>query len=394
MLAASDTPKRYRCGCLHVLHKALPQRSIVKTIDNASNEHLNTPAVQLFLTCVLQDMRPDLAPFTVEFIRTHFRLALLAVRRYLTIVLDCVPGLRALADMFIDVQQLQSSVHAAMRDPHELHPLISITPLLAGWNIFIFAKVTLDILPPLPQPLHKYTDMLHALHVCCSYGATISHLLVSFGLRPIITDQLHNAFCVRRRLRKSRVRAAVEQCTEYERTALHLTLLAFRRFARYRLTKLPEDWCVPQTACQTTSTFLTCAVCCTCRSAIGGGARGASRCLYDYETGVLSCGRKGNLAKLCSDTPLLQIDLSRTMLHIKNNVPIARCTLCGTFYHYTLDAWSKGVPCCTACSYRIVDDHHLTATCPTCDRPYCTPVQLQARPPDLFVRTRQCLYCE
>lgn len=394
VLAACDSPRRFRCGVLHILHKALPQRSIVKHIDNASNEHLNAGPVQLFLQAVLQDMRPDLAPFTIHFIRTHFRLALLAVRRYLTVVFHNVPGLRALASMFIAVEQLEADVQEALHTADNLHPCIAITPLVAGWNVFTFAKCALDVLPALPRPLEAYTAMLHALHVCFSRGTTVSQMLSRFGLRACIVEQLHSAFAVRRRLRKSRVRAAINQCTEFERTALHLSLLAFRRHSRYRLTQLPNDWCEWPVPPRTSTTFLTCAVCCTCRSAVGGGARGASRCLYDYETAVLSCGRKGNTANLCANTPLLQIDLSKAVLHIKNSVPIARCTLCGTFYHYTLHAWSKGVPCCTACSYKIADDGNLSASCPRCNRPYVSRVQLQPRSPDVFVRSRQCLHCQ
>ena len=92
--------------------------------------------------------------------------------------------------------------------------------------------------------------------------------------------------------------------------------------------------------------------------------------LYDFETGELSCGKRGSMQHACSMTPLLQVPLRAGVLHIGGQGAFARCPLCDCFFRYDLRAWSKGVFKCNACHYTIVDDCQLQGACNECGCKY------------------------
>ena len=400
VLANYDTSRRFRSGVLHFLHKSLPQRSSQKVIDRGSRAHLERAETRLFVSLALCAFceSVDRRSVTMAFVVQHFRLCLLAVRRVVCMHIENAPGLRALAALFFDVDAWVASTMAVpaprLEDSSSIE-LSIVTPRNGKWSMTHFCKTTLDLLRPHCN-LSPFASMICALHVAMSRGLTLGDALVKLGVTPSVVEQLRASLTVRRRLRKTRVREVLQSATHLDKVILQIALRALQRAQRYMKTRLPSSTHPrPMRALNDHAQFLLCTVCCTSRSAVGGnGARGASRCLYDFDSGTVTCGRKGNNAQLCSCTALLQINLSETVLHVEGQGFVARCSMCACFYRYTTASWSKGFLSCEACKYVVADEQPLLPACERCGRPFTTPIQLTPHASgDVFLRTRRCAHC-
>jgi hypothetical protein len=397
VLAHYDVSRRFRSGVVHLLHKSLPQRSGQKHMDRGSAAHLEDAETLLFVSHVLCDARPDIArsSITASFIAAHFHLCMLAVRRCVCLHLEHVPGLRALADVLFDADACVAATQAAVAAQSMSPDLPTIIPKSGAWNFSHFTRTTLELLRP-HCDLSHFTDMLHALHAALSRGLAVGDALTHLGVTPDLVQGLRASLRVRRRLRKTKVRELLQRASAYDKVALQLVLRAQQRAQLYSRTVLPSSAHPhPRDEHNDHALFLACTVCCTCRSAVGGnGARGASRCLYDFDTGAVTCGRKGNSAALCSNTPLLQTHMVHAVLHVGGQGFFARCNLCACFYKYGTASWNKGALTCEACKYLIVDDQPLGAACEHCGQAYTTPVDLTPHDTgDVYVRSRRCATC-
>ena len=380
------------------MSKALPQRSIVRGVDRSSAVHLGTTPVQAWLQLLLADM---LAPAHAsalpacpsrefaDWLQGNFRVALLAVRHSFITMFAQVPGLRYLASLFINVDQFEASVASASAEPLA-DPVITITPLISGWSLHQFARTALEMLRQ-PETC-RHVDMLRHLHTAFARGAHLWDALAGLLVSPAVVSSLRGAISARRRMRKTRLRDAIKACTAAERCAIRLCLVSYlrsRRYTRFAMPPLPSmlDALVPSTS----DTFYCCTVCGTTRSTVGGqGVKGATRCLYDFETRGLSCGKRGSLQDACSATPLMQVPLREGVFHVGNGQgAFARCPLCDCFFRYDLRAWTKGVFKCCACHYTIVDDCQLDAACRTCGRAFTSAPSL-TRVGTVWVVRRAC----
>ena len=400
VLAYYDTSRRFRSGVLHFLHKSLPQRSSQKAIDRGSRAHLEHAETRLFLSLALCAFCVDVdrLSVTVAFVVQHFRLCLLAVRRVVCMHIENAPGLRALAALFFEVDAWVASTMALpaprLEDSSSIE-LSIVIPRSGAWSMTHFCKTTLDLLRPHCN-LSPFASMICALHVAMSRGLTLIDALVKLGVTPHVVEQLQASLTVRRRLRKTKVREVLQSATHLDKVILQIAMRAHQRAQRYMKTCLPSSaHPQPMQALNDHAQFLLCTVCCTSRSAVGGnGARGASRCLYDFDSGTVTCGRKGNNAQLCSCTALLQINLFETVLHVEGQGFVARCSMCACFYRYTTASWSKGFLSCEACKYVVADEQPLLPACERCGRPFTTPIELTPHASgDVFLRTRRCAHC-
>ena len=400
VLANYDSSRRFRSGVLHLLHKSLPQRSSQKAIDRGSRAHLEHAETRLFVSLALCEFCDgvDKPSVTVAFVVQHFRLCLLAVRRIVCMHIENAPGLRALAALFFDVDAWVASTLALpapkLEDSSSVE-LSIVIPRNGPWSTTHFCKTTLDLLRPHCN-LSPFASMICALHVAMSRGLTLSDALLNLGVTPHVVEQLQASLAVRRRLRKTKVREVLQSATHLDKVVLQIALRAHQRAQRYMKTSLPSSAHPrPMRELNDHAQFLLCTVCCTSRSAVGGnGARGASRCLYDFDSGTVTCGRKGNNAQLCSCTALLQINLFETVLHVEGQGFVARCSMCACFYRYTTASWSKGFLSCEACKYVVADEQPLLPACERCGRPFTTPIELTPHASgDVFLRTRRCAHC-
>ena len=412
VVANFDVTRRFRSGVIHVLHKSITQKAVFKNVDRASQVHVEDAQTLRFIALALRDACPGLSisRVTPAFVCRHFTRCLLAVRRCVALHVQQVPGLRALTALYVDVDDFLSTTFATAaaqlavlgsgddlpRDDTSSLPVIQMrSAMLSPWKFALFSRTTLDLLRPHCN-LTPFVDMLHALHVAFSRGASFESVLLRLQVDAPFVNALLACLLVRRRLRKTKLREVLQSTGAYNKVAVQLALRAMQRAARYSLTRLPAG-VEPRPAASHCdhATFLSCAVCCTCRSAVGGnGARGAARCLYDFDTGHVTCGRKGNLSSLCSATPLLQIRLQRAVVHVEGQGFFARCSLCACFYRYTTASWRKGALTCESCKYVIVDDEPLSERCVACARAYTTPVTLTPHATsDVYLRSRACCTC-
>ena len=262
--------------------------------------------------------------------------------------------MRYLASLFIDVEMFEASVAAALAEPLA-DPVITITPLISGWSLHQFARTALEILR---QPeMCRHVDTLRHLHIAFARGAHLWEALAGLHVSPSIVASLREAIGARRRMRKTRLRDAIKACTAAETCAMRLCLVSYLRSRRYTRFAMPPVITTRHDSVPITShTFYCCTVCGTTRSSVGGqGVKGATRCLYDFETRGLSCGKRGALQEACSATPLMQVPLREGVFHVGNGQgAFARCPLCDCFFRYDLRAWTKGVFKCCACHYTIV----------------------------------------
>ena len=407
VLATSETNRRHRCGILHVISKSLPQRSIIKAVDRCSAQHMQLAHVRHFLLCVLRALlTPEqFAELNAKSgkqlqlaLQGVFKISLIAIRHFICVTVRAVPALRYLAGLYLDIGAFETEVATCVervrkqlrkRDikPSSLEPTIVINSIIAGWSISSFTRQALELLSQ-PSEVHKYATMLHVLHVAFSRGLSLRDSMVWLGVRKSVATDLFAAVGAKRRMRKSKLRETILRSTDFEKTALYLVFNAFRRSKRYCLYKLPFGM-LRSHECDDPE-FYACSVCCTNRSVVDQQVRASTRVLYDFPTGNLSCGRKSAHALSCADTPLMQLQLRDCVLRVaQHGQTFALCPLCQGFHSHSIHSWRKGVHCCVACKYRIVDDGGMLPECHVCGKPFYKPPFL-IQVGDVYVRRREC----
>jgi len=310
----SNATKRFRNGILHLISKALPQRSIIKHCDRASVEFART---QQETHAFLQRCAPGLC------IEKNFTQVLLALRKLIAQNLIQNPALFNFTNNFFCAKTLCTELKLIKKN--------------TIWTLQNFLHNLRTMLPKPPKAA------VHALHVAFSMQPQ------NVQLEDVLEKELCACRMVKRRLRKAALRKKI---SELEPIALSVRVAAFLRYKRHFTTNMPFGPKQPRI-------FYACSNCNSHRSTEGGF--GANRVLFCNLSNMLTCGKKYD--SHCQHTALAQVKITKNVVHIIDVGSFAQCAKCHcTFRYSSAKTWQKGVMCCSQC-------YHCLTAC--VDKPCC-----------------------
>ena len=332
----NNSTKRFRDGILHLISKALPQRSVIKTCDRASVDFVRT---QPRTRALLDACAPGLS------IQNNFTQILQKLREIIAANLRNNPALYSFANKFFCAHTLCTEYKLKKKN----------TP----WTLHNFMQCLKAMLPTPPS------SAVHLLHVAFSLQSE------DVEPRDVFEDALLSCRVIKRRLRKAALRKVVAQL---DAIALAVRVRAFLRYKCLFTSYMPMQ-------AENSRIFYACSNCNTHRSTENGF--GANRVLYCSLSNVLTCGKKYD--SHCQHTVLTQVSLANRVVHMLGKGSFAQCAQCECIFKYgTAKTWRKGVMCCPQCY------HSLTACV---DAPCCS----SAPPPTVSgtaVVRKACTKCK
>ena len=298
--------KRFRDGILHIISKALPQRSVIKHCDRASVDFsVKQRATQAFL----EVCAPGLD------IENNFVETLLCVRKVIAENLKQNPALYGFADRFFCAKTLCDSYELVKKSP--------------TWSQLGFLDTLSGMLPEPPAAA------VHALHVLFAQEPHPGP-----KLEDVVEEDVHKCRFIKRRLRKAALRKAL---LNGDNASLAVRTAAYAKLKTYSTTTNPFG-------SETPSKFFACTNCGTNRSTLNGF--GANRVLFCTISEMLTCGKKH--IKNCQNTPLAQVPLGKRLFHTVGKGSYAQCAHCQCVFKYNVaQNWCKGVLCCSNCYYTV-----------------------------------------